>query len=111
MRTTKEMIKRKLHSRRGETIAETLISMLIAALALTMLAGAIAFSFNMIQESRKNLAAYYENSNKMATFPDGSTSSGTVTIKGGGDVTKDYTVTVVENNAFKRIKVVAYKEA
>ena len=42
---------RKLKSRSGETLAETLVSVLISALALVMLAGAIGAAKNIIANS------------------------------------------------------------
>ena len=104
MKTLKDIFKRKLRNRRGESIAETLVATLIAALALTMLAGSIAAASNMIKESRRNLKTYYDNSNNMAEMSGGT--SGTVSVSG-----KSIDVEYVENSAFKRIKVVAYKKA
>ncbi len=52
--------KKKLRSRAGESIAETLIATLIAALALVMLAGAISSAANMITKSKTLMDKYYE---------------------------------------------------
>lgn len=51
-------IKAKLRGRAGESIAETLIATLIAALALVMLAGAVASAANMITGSKDALSKY-----------------------------------------------------
>lgn len=48
----KKRIAAKLRGRAGESIAETLIALLISALALVMLAGAISSAANMITKSR-----------------------------------------------------------
>ena len=42
---------RKLHSKAGETIAETLVALLISALALVMLAGALSAAAKVITTS------------------------------------------------------------
>ena len=52
-------IRKKLHSRRGESLTEVLISVLIAALASTLLAGMVSASVRMIQSSSAALQDYY----------------------------------------------------
>ena len=49
----------KLRSVAGETIGETLVALLISALALTMLAGAIGAANNIISRSNKAMNDYY----------------------------------------------------
>ena len=51
-------IKAKLHGNAGESIAETLIATLIAALALVMLAGAVASAARIITDSREAIKEY-----------------------------------------------------
>ena len=51
-------IKTKLRGKAGESIAETLISTLIAALALTMLAGAIGSAAKIVTGSRNAMQNY-----------------------------------------------------
>ena len=51
-------IKAKLRGRAGESIAETLIATLIAALALVMLAGAVASAARIITTSRDAIEEY-----------------------------------------------------
>ena len=53
------MMKKKLKSQTGESIGETLVSLLIAALALVMLAGAVSASSGVIMKGRNKLNAYY----------------------------------------------------
>ena len=72
----------KLHSQAGESIGETLASLLIAALALTMLAGAVAAGTHVVTRSRDNLNSYYEAANSVAQM-SGSSTSGTVTLTDG----------------------------
>ena len=50
----------KLRSRAGESIAETLIALLISALALMMLAGAVSSAANVVTRSRTAMSDYYE---------------------------------------------------
>ena len=51
-------IKAKLRGRTGESIAETLIATLIAALALVMLAGAVASAARIVTTSKKAIEEY-----------------------------------------------------
>ncbi len=53
----------KLKSEKGETIGETLVSLLIASLALVMLAGAIASASRVITKSKKAMETYYSYNN------------------------------------------------
>lgn len=55
----KRMIRGKLRSRAGESIAETLVALLISALALVMLAGVISASTRIVTSSREKLNKYY----------------------------------------------------
>ena len=52
--------RRKIKNRSGESIAETLVALLISSLALVMLAGAITASAGMIKTTRSKLSDYYE---------------------------------------------------
>lgn len=62
----KKRITARLRSKAGESIAETLVALLISALALVMLAGAISSAARIIKES--NVAA--ENMYNNAGQPD-----------------------------------------
>lgn len=57
----KRMIVRKLRGRSGESIAETLIALLISAAALLMLAGAISSAAHMIGESNTAMKKHYSS--------------------------------------------------
>ena len=57
--------KKRLRSSRGESIAEVLVSLLISAVALVMLASMISASSRMISESRDSFAEYYERNNRL----------------------------------------------
>jgi Tfp pilus assembly protein PilV len=49
----------RLREQKGESIAEVLISLLISAVALVMLASMINTSARLVSDSRKKLTAYY----------------------------------------------------
>lgn len=59
-------IANKLRSKSGESISETLVALLISALALVMLAGAIAAASNMVTRTREKLNKYYIANNYVA---------------------------------------------
>ena len=52
-------IKNKLRSRAGESIGETLIALLISALALLMLAGAISSAGRIVTRNKAAMISYY----------------------------------------------------
>ena len=70
---------RKLKSSSGESIAETLVAVLIAALALLMLAGTINSASRLITTSKSALETYYHENNAMADYDGSPTCSVTVT--------------------------------
>lgn len=55
----------KLKSTSGESIAETLVAVLIIALALLMLAGTINTASNLITQSQGKLKEYYKENNNL----------------------------------------------
>ena len=108
---------KKLGSSSGETIAETLVSLLIAALALTMLAGAMSSSFRMVTKSRNKLNEYNEKTESMVKM-DGAENSGAITITAGSsgaaspDISlnlPEYQVQYAYNNEFNSTPVAVYK--
>lgn len=56
----KKRLLAKLRGRAGESIAETLIALLISALALVMLAGAISSAANIVRTS-KNWVSHHNS--------------------------------------------------
>ncbi len=68
---------KKIKSRSGESIAETLVAVLIAALALLLLAGTINTASNMITKSKDLLDTYYTANNNLALEK---TKIGTLTV-------------------------------
>lgn len=60
-----ERIKRKLSSQAGESIGETLIALLISALALVMLAGAVSTAMRIVTNSKEKIDVYYKVNNAL----------------------------------------------
>lgn len=80
---TKTLFK-KLSSQSGETLAETLVSMLIAGLSILMLSTAIAASARIVMGTKRAAQAYKQTTNTLVTG-DGSV-SGTVSVRGNSSV-------------------------
>lgn len=102
-------IRKKLRSRSGESIAETLVALLISSLALIMLAEAMSASSGVIKKSRDKLGEYNTNEESMVKA-SGSVRTGTVTIKdASGNTLNSYSVNYYINSAFGKTPVVEYK--
>lgn len=56
----KKRIIRKCRSQAGETIGETLVALLISALALIMLAGAIGSAADIVTRNKAAMDTYFE---------------------------------------------------
>ena len=74
-------MKRKLKNNRGETVVEVLASILIAALSVALLFGAVMASVNMDLSAQETDQKLYAGLNTAQVQKDTS-SSGTVTISG-----------------------------
>ncbi|MBQ9064486.1 MAG: hypothetical protein IJ123_03470 [Blautia sp.] len=109
--SAKECIKKKLAGISGETIAETLVALLIAALALTMLAGAMSSSLKMVTKSRNKLNDYNTKTESMTGMS--TAADGTIKIESDSDVSglslPEYQVKYGYNNEFSRTPVAVYK--
>ena len=115
-------VKQKLKSDVGESIAEVLIALLIAALALTMLASVISTSARMISQSKDKLENYYaaneELNTRIRTAADltaiVSSKEVTVTVKDGEESIKflyagnSISTTCMSNVQISNPQVVAY---
>ena len=87
----KEPMLRKLKSNSGESIAETLVAVLISAFALLMLAGTVNTASNLITKSQAALQTYYSNTNDLATHDNKlKVSDFSVKITGDGDVSQTW---------------------
>lgn len=62
----KSTVGKKLKSNSGESIAETLVAVLISAFALLMLAGTVNTASNLITKGQDNLGKYYAANNNLA---------------------------------------------
>lgn len=59
----KNRVLKKLYSQSGESIGETLIALLISALALVMLAGAVSAGMRIVTNSKAKMDEYYTVNN------------------------------------------------
>ena len=55
----KSRVTQKLTSQTGESIGETLVALLISALALVMLAGAVSAGMRVVTSSKEKMDGYY----------------------------------------------------
>ena len=118
----KKRILKKLSSQSGESIGETLVALLIAALALTMLAGAVSSAMNIVTRSKKSMDDYYTVNNAVVAratvqpSKNGLTVNGTVyhpngltlTVSGLNSTNDDYTVDYWSNQQISGTQVIAY---
>ena len=105
--------RRKLSSKAGETIAETLVALLISALALVMLAGAISTTAKVINTSDKKMGKYYEQDANLAARDGKGGTTINIIIKDvtTGNKVEEHEVSPAKNEAFASKPVVAYKTA
>ena len=96
----KHRIARRLKSRAGESIAETLIGLLIASLALVMLAGAIATATRLVLTSKDKMDRYYEADGAMASHVSASARSSVTLTDADGTVNQTVPVEIYTNNVF-----------
>lgn len=108
---------KKLHSQAGETIAETLLALLVSALAMVMLAGAISTAARLINRSETVMQAYYEGLNKLGTPNTAGISisltdsdNAVVYFPGSDRVSASISVNYAMNDAFNNRPVIAYAE-
>ena len=103
----KGRIARKLKSRAGESIAETLIGMLIASLALVMLAGSISTATRLILTSKDRMDEYYAADADMAN-QTGEAATIEITLKGGNVEQSIKSVSCYQNAEFDNSPVYSY---
>lgn len=110
MKKMKKKALRKLKSRTGESLVEVLVSLLIAALALTMLASTIATSSKIITQSKDKMEDYYDQNNAMAGQSQDGALTAALTIS-GSDVSltgDDLSISFSINTEVGSTKVVSY---
>ena len=114
----RKKICKKLRSQTGESIAETLIAVLVIAVATMLLAGMITATNNMVRQSKEKANEYYQANTVLETF-DGTVQSAEIKITAAVDPTDtdmkpvffsipDVSVTCAENATFGSNPVVAY---
>ena len=82
MKKTNAVIMNKLRSNAGESIGETLVALVISALALAMLAGVIATASRIIDVQKNKLDDYYRANEFLVIQAAGEGTVGTVVIEG-----------------------------
>ncbi len=122
----KKKLLEKLRSRRGESIAEVLVAMLISAVALVLLASMIVSSSRLILRSRDRMAEYDAANNALAVMSADEDDdaddllivrTGTVQVKDTANTAVNLTgasgagisVKVYENKGYGGKSVIAYK--
>ena len=106
----KKRMGRKLRSNAGESIGETLVALLISALALVMLAGAISSTANMITTSDAKMGEYYDGDEALVRQSSGAVAS-SIKIQGTSTAAQTRSVSCYTNAAFANKPVVAYQYA
>ncbi|MDD3277258.1 MAG: hypothetical protein PHG16_00030 [Lachnospiraceae bacterium] len=84
---------KKLRSRKGESLSETLVGVLISAIALLLLASMVMAATRIVSNSEAHMTKFYEGMNKIESQSD--PSSGTLTITqllGGGNTKIDINI-------------------
>lgn len=105
-------IRAKLGSKSGESISETMVSVLISALALVMLAGAVSTASHVITESKDKLNSYYEKNEEIITMQTGGIPGYEIEIKpeDGRFSWAKVPVTCYINDTFSSDPVITYKK-
>ncbi len=77
-------VRNKLHSRKGESISEVLVALLVSTLGIVLLASMIASSSRLIEKSRATVQSYVTEENAIV---DRGTSDlkGTVSVRTDGN--------------------------
>lgn len=110
VKTMNLKMRKKLNSQAGETITEVLVSLLIAALALTMLAGMISSTVSLVTRSKETMNRYYEGNAKLEQHSGGEPA--TVTIKAtNGEVMETPGIILYENPVFNSEEKTIYAYA
>ena len=111
-------ILRKLNNRRGESLSEVLIALLISSLGIALLAVMITSSVRMITESRTTVESYVAAENALAVRTGSTGQTGTVTLTNNGghdqdltdNVSSDIPVTYYVNSVIGGKPVIAYRK-
>jgi Rod binding domain-containing protein len=74
-------LRSRLRSKKGESIAEVLVAVLLSAIGLTMLATMISATSKMVIRSRNLTKEYVEQNNQLVEKADTSTRTGSVQVR------------------------------
>ena len=115
----KDRVLKIMHSQAGESIAETLIALLVASLALVMLAGAISSGAAAVQKGRDKLKNYYDNTEYIVNHAGGDgtdkvgndTTEITITDNTGLVTIPKISVSYYYNKTFAKTPVITYKKS
>lgn len=109
---------RKIRNSNGESLAETLVALLIAALGILLLAGMVISSSNMVKSSRQKIIEYVGLENKLVEQSEAANNGqlNMVNTASGDPVrfTKDEDDTVVSIKYFEvnygKTKIISFKK-
>ena len=102
-------MRNKIKSKLGETIAETLVALLISSLALVMLAGAITASSGIVNKSSKKIDEYYTANEKLINMQE--IKDGNISIKTNGIEISSLSVVYGKNDVLnKNTPIIIFKE-
>lgn len=79
-------IVKKIKNNKGESIAETLIALLVSALGIMLLAGMIQTSSKLITNSNDRISKYVEQENAIVEY-SGTPTSGTISLSPSNNLT------------------------
>ena len=100
---------KKLRSSAGESITETLISLLISTLALVMLAGALSAATGIVLKSRDKMDKYYTANENFVQRPESTQNRTlTLTITDNRELITTANVNYYVNKEFSKTPVIAY---
>ena len=102
--TMKKKIILKLRSSNGESLTETLVALLIAAIALVMLASMISSTTRIVTQSKTKMTEYYKANKTVAAQTGEGTDDASVTING-----QEYSVTAYLNQSFSSTPIASYR--
>lgn len=105
----KSKLFQKLRSRIGESIAETLVALLIASLALIMLASMIRSTVSMVTRSEETMTAYYAANDALETGSAAGINALLTLRSTETGVTWERSVIAGENTQISRTPVVSYR--
>lgn len=102
-----KMIGKTLRSQVGESIAETLVAVLVIAVALTMLAAMISATTSIVKTSEEKMDDYYKANAALETL-DTNVEPLTISIKEGDAEVQSISVVSVTNEVLSK-PVIAYR--